>query len=165
MSGLQKNAKKNFCGGFFFKSTLSILRCTWTGRINLKIFLGYHINYLSIWPFMCHPWFPARKASKLTFVCFLLQLFSTMQGLKNWNWKQINVTVHTVTVRLVLYIAASITCQPQKCNWKSKATPGNVRWTFFPIWENEGEISQLKFRGIGCFHLWFCHDKYLLWTP
>ena len=30
-----------FHGGFFFKSTLSILRCTWTGRINLKIFLGY----------------------------------------------------------------------------------------------------------------------------
>ena len=26
--------------------TLSILRCTWTGRINLKIFLGYDINYL-----------------------------------------------------------------------------------------------------------------------
>ena len=68
--------KKIFHGGFFFKSTLSVLRCTWTGRINLKIFLGHHINYLSIWPFMCHPWFPTRKASKLTFVCFLLQLSS-----------------------------------------------------------------------------------------
>ena len=41
-------------------------------RINLKIFLGYDINYLSIWPFMRHPWFPTRKASKLTFVCFQL---------------------------------------------------------------------------------------------
>ena len=57
--------KKNFHEGFFFKSTLSVLRCTWTGRINLKIFLGYNITYLSIWPFMRHPWFPTRKASKL----------------------------------------------------------------------------------------------------
>ena len=32
---------------------------------DLKIFLGYDINYLSIWPFMHHPWFPTRKASKL----------------------------------------------------------------------------------------------------
>ena len=40
--------------------------------INLKIFLGYDINYLSIWPFMGHPWFPTRKASKLIFVCFQL---------------------------------------------------------------------------------------------
>ena len=51
------------------------------GRINLKIFLGYNINYLSIWPFMCHSWFPTRKASKLTFFCFQLQLFTTLQGL------------------------------------------------------------------------------------
>ena len=72
MSGLQKNAKKKFLWCFFFKSTLSVLRCTWTGRINLKIFLGHHIKYLSIWPFMCHPWFPTKKASKLTFACFQL---------------------------------------------------------------------------------------------
>ena len=39
---------------------------------DLKIFLGYDINYLSIWPFMGHPWFPTRKASKLTFACFQL---------------------------------------------------------------------------------------------
>jgi hypothetical protein len=66
---IEKICKKIFFhGGFFFKSTLSILRCTWTGRINLKIFLGYDINYLNIWPFMRHP----RKASKLTFVCFQL---------------------------------------------------------------------------------------------
>ena len=50
---------------------------------NLKIFLGHHINYLSIWPFMCHPWFPTRKASKLTFVCFQHQVLNTMQGLNN----------------------------------------------------------------------------------
>ena len=30
---------------------------------------------------MRHTLFPTRKASKLTFVCFQLQLFSTMQGL------------------------------------------------------------------------------------
>ena len=39
---------------------------------DLIIFLGYDINYLSIWPFMGHPWFPTRKASKLTFTCFQL---------------------------------------------------------------------------------------------
>ena len=58
---IAKNAKKKFRGGFFFKSTFSVLRCTWTGRINLKIFFGYDINYLSIWPFKRHPWFPIRK--------------------------------------------------------------------------------------------------------
>ena len=58
--------KKFFHGGFFFKSTLSVLRCTWTGLINLKIFLGHHINHLSIWPFMCHPWFPTKKAVSYT---------------------------------------------------------------------------------------------------
>ena len=78
-----KNLQFFFHGGFFFKSTLSVLRCTWTGRINLKIFLGYHINYLSSWPFMCHPWFPTRKASNLTFVCFQHHVLNTMQGLKN----------------------------------------------------------------------------------
>ena len=48
------------------------MRCTWTGRINLKILLGYDINYLSIWPFMVDPWILTRKASKLTFACFQL---------------------------------------------------------------------------------------------
>ena len=37
---------------------------------DLKKILGYDINYLSIWPFMGHPWFPTRKASKLRFTCF-----------------------------------------------------------------------------------------------
>ena len=42
---IEKICKKFFFhGGFFFKSTLSVLRCTWTGRINLKMFLGHHIN-------------------------------------------------------------------------------------------------------------------------
>ena len=71
LSGLKKYAKKKtFSQLLFLKSTLSVLRCTWTGRINLKIFFGCHINYLSIWHFMCHPWFPPRKASKLTLSVF-----------------------------------------------------------------------------------------------
>ena len=41
-------------------------------RINLKIILGYYINYLSIWTFIFHTWISTRKASKLTFVCFQL---------------------------------------------------------------------------------------------
>ena len=89
---ISKKCKKNFFrGGFFFKSTLSVLRSTWTDRINLKIFLGHHIAYLSIWPFMCHPWFPTRKASKLTFVGFQHQVLNTLQGLDKWSWKQTNV--------------------------------------------------------------------------
>ena len=91
MCGLKKYAKIFFHSVFFFKSTLSIFRCTWTGRINLKIFLRYHINYLSIWPFMCHPWFPTRKASKLAFVCFQLQLSSPCNVFNTWCWKQTNV--------------------------------------------------------------------------
>ena len=70
MSGLQK-MQFFFSRWLFFKSTLSVLRCTWTGRINLKI-----IRYPKIWPFMRHPWFPTRKASNLTFFCFQLQLLN-----------------------------------------------------------------------------------------
>ena len=36
---------------------------------------------------MHHPWFPTRKASKLTFVCFQLQLFSLCIVFNNWSWK------------------------------------------------------------------------------
>ena len=93
------NSKKNFFhGGFFLKSTLSVLGCTWTGRINLKILLGHHINYLSIWPFMCHPWFPTRKASKLTFSGFQHQVLNTLQGLDNWSWKPTNVSFEAFLV-------------------------------------------------------------------
>ena len=90
--------KEKFHDGFLRYSTLSILRCTWTGQINLKIFLGYNINYLSIWPFMRHPWFPTRKASKLTFVCFQLQILNTVQGLNNWSWKERNVSFEALLV-------------------------------------------------------------------
>ena len=47
MSGLQKHAKQNFMMAFL-KSPLSVLRCTRTDQINLKILLGYNVNYLSI---------------------------------------------------------------------------------------------------------------------
>ena len=82
-----------FTAAFFLKSTLSVLRCTWTGQINLKIFLGYNINYLSIWPFMRHPWFPTRKASKLTFLSFQLQLFGPCIVFNIWSWKQTNARI------------------------------------------------------------------------
>ena len=65
---------------------------------NLKIFLGHHINYLSIWPFMCHPWFPTRKASKLTFTCFQLQLSSPCNVFNTWCWKQVNVNFEAFLV-------------------------------------------------------------------
>ena len=77
----------------FFLNTLNPFWDTHgTGRINLKIPLGYDINFLCIWPFVHHPWFPTRKASKLTFVCFQLQLFSPCIVFNNWSWKQINVS-------------------------------------------------------------------------
>ena len=98
MRELQKNKKNKNSPWLFLKSTLSVLRCTWTSRINLKIFLGYNINYLSIWPFMCHTWFPTRKASKLTFVCFQLQFFSPCNVLNNWSWKQTNVSFEVFLV-------------------------------------------------------------------
>ena len=41
-----KNMEKKNHEGFY--PTFSVLRCTWTGWINLKIFLGYHIKYLNI---------------------------------------------------------------------------------------------------------------------
>ena len=81
MKGLWNNANSIFFhGGFFLKIHFIRLRCAWIGGINLKIFSGYKINYLRIWPFTHHPWFSTRKASKLRFVCFQLQLFSTMHN-------------------------------------------------------------------------------------
>ena len=91
---LQK--KKN--SRWLFFNPLYPWTCTWTGRINLKICLGYDMNYLSIGPFMRHPWFPTRKASKLTFICFQLQFFSPCIVLNNWSWKQINVSFEAFRV-------------------------------------------------------------------
>ena len=39
------------------------------GRINLKIFLGDNVNYLSIWSFMHHLWFPTRTNSNYWTQC------------------------------------------------------------------------------------------------
>ena len=65
---------------------------------DLKKFLGYDINYLSIWPFMCHPWFPTRKASKLSFICFQLQLSSPCNVFNTWCWKQVNLSFEAFLV-------------------------------------------------------------------
>ena len=74
-------------------------------RINLKIFLGYDINYLCTWPFMRHPWFPTRKASKLTFICFQLAGWWPCDcfQLAGWchspaSWKQTNVSFEAFLV-------------------------------------------------------------------
>ena len=68
--------KKNFTVTFL-KSTLSVLRCTLTGRINLKIFLGYTINYISKHlTFYVSSLISTRKASNLTFVSFQLQVLN-----------------------------------------------------------------------------------------
>ena len=57
------------------------------------------MNYLSIWPFMRHPWFPTRNASKLTFACFQLAGWWPCDcfQLAGWcpspaSWKQTNIS-------------------------------------------------------------------------
>ena len=72
---------------------------------DLKIFLGYDINYLSIWPFMCHPWFPTRKASKLIFVCFQLAgewhhpaIWKQSHGHYPASWKQVSLSFEAFLV-------------------------------------------------------------------
>ena len=53
---------------------LTILWCTWTGRINSKILLNYiNLNYQSLL-ILCHCCFTTKKALKLTFAFFQLQL-------------------------------------------------------------------------------------------
>ena len=96
---IAKISKKNFFSRWLFEIIHIIHFEIWDLRsIDLKIFLGYDINYLSIWPFMCHPWFPTRKASKLTFICFEHQVLNTLQGLDNWSWKQVNVSFEAFIV-------------------------------------------------------------------
>ena len=94
-----KNIKKKFFSRWLFEIIHIIRFEIWDLRSrDLKIFLGYDINYLSIWPFMCHPWFPTRKASKLTFICFQLQLSSPCNVFNTWCWKQINVSFEVFLV-------------------------------------------------------------------
>ena len=70
-----------------------------------KISWWHDVNYLSIWPFMHHPWFPTRKASKLIFVCF--QLTGEWHHPASWkqshghhpaSWKQVNVSFQAFLV-------------------------------------------------------------------
>ena len=76
-----KNVKKKNFSRWLFEIIHIFWSEIWDLRSkDLKIFLGHDINYLSIWPFMSHPWFPTRKASKLIFFCFQLQLLNIMQG-------------------------------------------------------------------------------------
>ena len=53
-----KNIKKKILSRWLFE-IIHIIRFEMRMDIwiNSKIFLGYDINYLSIWPFMCHPVF------------------------------------------------------------------------------------------------------------
>ena len=89
---IAKISKKKFFSRWLLEIIHIIRFEIWDLRsTDLKIFLGYDINYLSIWPFMGHPWFPTRKASKLSFTCFQHQVLNTLQGLDNWSWKQVNL--------------------------------------------------------------------------
>ena len=71
---------------------------------DLKILLGYDTNHLSILPFMCHLWFPIRKASKLSFVCF------------RFCWKKVNVGLCRL-FHLCMYLLSAI---DQNCELWSK---------------------------------------------
>ena len=66
---------------------------------------------------MHHPLFPTRKASKLRFFSFQLQLLNTMQGLKNWSWKQTNVSFEAFLVRNQGWHLNQII---SKSHWKKK---------------------------------------------
>ena len=88
-----KISKKNFFFTVAFWDNPHFLFWDLRSR-DLKIFFGYDLNYLSIWPFMGLPWFPTRKASKLIFVCFQLA--------GEWHhpasWKQANVSFEAFLV-------------------------------------------------------------------
>ena len=91
-----KNIKKKFFSRWLFEIIHIIRFEIWDLRSkDLKIFLGHDINYLSIWPFMCHPWFPTRKASKLTFICFQHQVLNTLQGLDNSEVRHYDIRIGT----------------------------------------------------------------------
>ena len=76
---IAKISKKNFSRWLFEIIHIIRFEMHMDRRINLKIFLGYDINYLSIWPFMGHPWFPTRKGLK-TNIC----LFSPCWVMTMW---------------------------------------------------------------------------------
>ena len=122
MSGLQKNAKKYFSRWLFLKSILSVLRCTWTGRINLKIFLGYDINYLSIWPFMCHPWFPtifSLLVDDITRCWMLERIFAYFNALETYGVVSCDLVFKDISKRNKSKILLHKT---YKRNWYDSAT-------------------------------------------
>ena len=49
-----------------------------------------------IWPFIGHPWFPTRKASKLTFACFQLAGWCHSPA----SWKQTNINFEAFLVEI-----------------------------------------------------------------
>ena len=95
-----KNIKKKKNSRWLFEIIHIIRFEIWDLRSrDLKIFLGYDINSLSIWPFMGHPWFPTRKALKLRFTCFQLAWWWPCDcfHLAGWchspaSWKQTNIS-------------------------------------------------------------------------
>ena len=66
MQATEKEIKKFLCGT---SEIFTFIRFGSHGqaRINLKFFLGYNINFLSIWPFMHHPCFPPKRSQKWHF--------------------------------------------------------------------------------------------------
>ena len=103
---IAKISKKKIFSRWLFEIIHIIRFEIWDLRSrDLKIFLGYDINYLSIWPFMGHPWFPTRKASKLTFACFQLAGWWPCDcfQLAGWchspaSWKQTNISFEAFLV-------------------------------------------------------------------
>ena len=78
---------------------------------------GYNINYLSIWPFMCHSCFPTEKVSKVAF--FRHIWWKTRMSHKRSNAykfnaipqkNQIYLPVHVISKR----INRNISCVPHR---------------------------------------------------
>ena len=77
-----KNIKKKISRWLFEIIHIIRFEMNMDRRINLKIFLGYDINYLSIWPFMHHPWF------WILFECHV----SKVKALSILSWVTLNST-------------------------------------------------------------------------
>ena len=65
-----ENKLKIFYVGPWRYPHLSVLESHGQARINLKFFLGYKINFLSIWPLMRPPCFPPKRSQKWHFLSF-----------------------------------------------------------------------------------------------
>ena len=131
-----KNIKKKNFSRWLFEIIHIIRFEIWDLRSrDLKKFLGYDINYLSIWPFIGHPWFPTRKASKLIFVCFQLA--------GEWHhpacWKQSH---GHQPVFWTLYFFT-------KADFAQNCLAQNVRFSYLIcIFTNNFDIKALRISGI-----------------